>query len=189
MNPTSRFFAVISFIFATAVFSYFQKSSIDKVINSDNSELIVNKIPEVIYEDLDNATSFKVKDLLNKEKFVFVHFWGTWCAPCQEEFPQLVTLIEKLKDDPVSFVLVAANDDSKKVDKFLKRFKGLKEKSHVVLDNDGSSLVKFGTVKVPESYIFSPDGRGLKKFIGPQEWDQEYYFQKIRSIINPVSRL
>ncbi len=45
-------------------------------------------------------------------KIVFLHFWGSWCAPCQVEFPELQELHDILKEDEgVAFVFVQSRED------------------------------------------------------------------------------
>jgi len=44
-------------------------------------------------------------------KLVFLHFWGSWCPPCQAEFPELQVLYDSLSgDDAVAFVLVQGRE-------------------------------------------------------------------------------
>ncbi|UCH75291.1 MAG: TlpA family protein disulfide reductase [Rhodospirillales bacterium] len=45
-------------------------------------------------------------------RIVFLHFWGSWCPPCQVEFPELQRLYDTLKaDDRIAFVLVQSRED------------------------------------------------------------------------------
>ena len=38
-----------------------------------------------------------------------VNVWATWCGPCREEFPALVSLAERRKDDGLRVVFVSAD--------------------------------------------------------------------------------
>lgn len=47
-----------------------------------------------------------------KNKVTLINFWGTWCPPCREEFPHLVKLRERFKDDPrFVFASVVCGED------------------------------------------------------------------------------
>ena len=50
-------------------------------------------------------------------------------------------------------------------------------------DSTGASMTTFGTVKVPETYLFDSSFRNLKKFIGPQSWGMEAFAPRVRRLI------
>ena len=43
-------------------------------------------------------TRVRLEDL--KGKVVLINYWGTWCGPCQLEFPQLAALERSLRSEP-----------------------------------------------------------------------------------------
>ena len=71
-------------------------------------------------------------------------------------------------DDEVSYLLVAVNDEPKKIKKFLKKFPSLKGK--VLLDSSSAHQKFFGVYKLPETFIVGRDGTILKKYEGAKEW-------------------
>ncbi len=46
-------------------------------------------------------------------KVVLVNFWATWCAPCREEIPMLVSLHEKFSAKGLEIVGIAVDSASK----------------------------------------------------------------------------
>ena len=57
-----------------------------------------------------------------RDKVVLVQFWGTWCAPCKAEMPQLIDLYEKYRKDGFEIIGINTNtsgDDEKKVRQFV----------------------------------------------------------------------
>ena len=47
-----------------------------------------------------------------KGKVTLVNFWGTWCPPCREEFPELAELHNSFKDKPgFQFLSVSCSSD------------------------------------------------------------------------------
>ena len=57
------------------------------------------------------------------------------------------------------------------------------ENVKVVHDQEGKSMPIFGTVKVPETYLFDPKGKNLNKFVGPQDWGHPNYLSRIKLLL------
>lgn len=91
-------------------------------------KLIINKIKNVgnlygfrtneisknyVVNDLD-GNSTTLKKLAKEKGFLFLDFWGTWCAPCKELTPQLVELHQEI-GDKIQFVSLAFELDPKPV--------------------------------------------------------------------------
>lgn len=78
---------IIAFVlFQLGRYFYFQPS----VIQGEDS-------PNFTAELL-NGEEMQLSDL--RGKYVLVDFWGSWCAPCRRENPQLVQFQQKYKDTP-----------------------------------------------------------------------------------------
>ena len=100
-----------------------------------------------------------------KGKVVVLNFWATWCAPCLDELPSLQQLQKEMP--AVRIVAVSIDDDKVAYDAFLKQY-SISLLS--VRDGSTASNLKFGSVKVPESYVIDRQGLIRRKFIGPQDW-------------------
>lgn len=67
------------------------------------------RFPDVLLAAPD-GTGMKISDL--RGRLVLLHFWGSWCAPCQAEFPDLQRLYDSLAaDDRIAFVLMQSRED------------------------------------------------------------------------------
>ncbi len=67
------------------------------------------RFPDLAVTDPD-GTPTTLSD--QRGRVVFLHFWGSWCPPCQVEFPELQRLYDSLKaDERIAFVLVQARED------------------------------------------------------------------------------
>ncbi len=187
MSISFRIITISLIIGSTFFYAFYEKSKIDKM--HENSGEILQTLPEFTMYDLETNKPLSSEHiLLNSEKGAIVHFWGTWCAPCEAELPSFIDFSKKFKGMGLNFYLVAVNDDKKKVKKFMKRFKKLPDHIKVTLDPEGVTLPLFGTVKVPETYLFNKEGKHLTKFIGPQDWSHPDYFKRVlRNIENSFS--
>ncbi len=102
-------------------------------------------------------------------KLLVVHFWATWCAPCEEELPGLLAWWKEAKADPrIELVAVSVDEDWKTVDGFLAKRNAAD--LPLALDPKKSAASAFGTEKFPETWILAPDGTILIHQVGPQDW-------------------
>lgn len=60
---------------------------------------------------------------MNKGKVVLINFFATWCPPCREEIPGLVSLVQSYPADKVTFIGVSVDQDVPLVDPFVKKMK------------------------------------------------------------------
>ena len=65
----------------------------------------VTEIDEAALKSLLGAGAGRARPLL-------VNFWATWCAPCREEFPDLVQIRRQYGAERLDFVLVSLDDPS-----------------------------------------------------------------------------
>ena len=102
-------------------------------------------------------------------KLLVVHFWATWCAPCEEELPGLLAWWREAKADPrIELLAVSVDEEWPTVDGFLAKRSAAD--LPVALDprKEGSSA--FGTVKFPETWFLSPKGEVVFHQVGPLDW-------------------
>lgn len=169
---------IISF---TLIYSLYWRNQFAPMINQFEGELILKEMPSFEVTRISDSQKLKREDFLNNQgKLTLIHFWGTWCGPCEAELPPLIELSKKFSAQEVTFLLVAVQDTKEKVMKYFKRFGDLPDNMILAIDDRGDSMNQFGTVKVPETYVFNPRGINLSKFIGPQDWDQIRYYDRLR---------
>lgn len=182
--------AIIAFIMAsTLAYSIVQKRKIDKLTSEEN-HLILKEMPEFSLPAIEGRKDSELvtnQNIFSKgHNVTLVHFWGTWCAPCEAELPDFLEFISKLSSKDIRVILLAVQDDEKKINKFLKRFGDLPSNVTVVHDPDGKSMMTFGTVKVPETFLFAKNGKSLNKYVGPQDWLHKSYLDRMNFYINSV---
>jgi len=173
-----RILIILLIILATIGYSIYQKRSLQSQL-AGQFQTILNKVPESVFETLEGEP-FDVHKFYEEEKveLLVVHYWGTWCGPCEAELPALLSFIKRFEGRPgVKFLLVAVNDEVFKIKKHLKGFGIPKSSIHWLLDNKNIHRDIYGTTRVPETYVFSSDKTTLRKYVGPQEWNKTMFFQ------------
>lgn len=102
-------------------------------------------------------------------RLLVVHFWATWCAPCEEELPGLVAWWNEAKADPrIELVAVSVDEEWATVERFLAMRNAAS--LPVALDPGKSAASAFGTEKFPETWFLSPSGEVLLHRAGPLDW-------------------
>lgn len=113
-----------------------------------------------------NGEAFELKQL--RGNYVLVDFWGSWCAPCRADNPNIVKLYDEFNGksftDASGFELVSVAIETKKERSISAIEKdGLRWKYHIVLlDRFKSEIAKaFGVREIPTKYLLSPLGEVL----------------------------
>ena len=177
----TKILIVVALIGGALAYSLYSKKSLEDQLAQESDQLL-SRLPQVTFRTLDGQPYNTQELIQSTPKGVFVHFWATWCGPCEAELPELLEHIET-RGDEVVFLIVAINDELPKIKKFMSTLKISKErKVFWLLDNDSVHRNQFGTMKLPETFLFKGDGAILRRFVGPQEWLKPQFFDMFRPL-------
>lgn len=125
-------------------------------IAADGAEIVKVTGPDVLQ---------RVKE--SPGKAVLVNIWATWCAPCVEEFPELLEIRHAWKDRGLEVMLVSADFDSQ-YDK-LKAFLAEQKVDFVTYHKTGKDMAfidSFGTDEwtgaLPVTLLYDDAGKLVK---------------------------
>jgi thiol-disulfide isomerase/thioredoxin len=141
--------------------------------------VIVYSVQDHVVAVGDSAPSFRVKTesgaiMTPKDfggKVLILNFWASWCAPCVQEIPSL-NQIQKMFASQ-GLVVLGVNVDSKEelYRNMLQRFQVTFQ---TVRDPQENINYRYGTYKVPESYIIDRNGKVLQKYAGLPDVNGEW---------------
>ena len=112
--------------------------------------------------------SFMMKDLAGKEhhlsdyhgKWVLVNYWATWCPPCLDEIPDLVSLHENKKSKDL-VVLGVAVDYKSELE--VRNFVDDMLISYPVILGNSKIYSQYGAPEIlPTTYLYNPQGKLVK---------------------------
>jgi len=99
---------------------------------------------------------------------VVLNFWATWCPPCVEELPSLISMQARMKEKGVIVLAVSIDVDSEFYHHFLKE---RNVNLLTVRDPEQKTPTMYGTFGWPETYIIDRKGIVRRKLIGPVDWN------------------
>ncbi|HEV2863272.1 MAG TPA: redoxin domain-containing protein [Pyrinomonadaceae bacterium] len=135
----------------------------------DSSAAGAPKVTEIKEADL--------KSLLGagagRERPLLVNFWATWCAPCREEFPDLVEIRGQYGPDALDFVLVSLDDPSemdKAVPEFLAEARAAAFPSYLLNADDSDAAINLvdptWSGELPATFLYDRSGALVFKHKG-----------------------
>lgn len=139
---------------------------------------------------LTTAPFFSMKDLNGKiiepaqfkDKVLVINFWASWCAPCVEEFPSILKLIETYKDDVV-LVAISGDESEAALRGFIKNYRLVGLPVYVTWDQNLSVASLYGTKKLPESYIFGRGNQFFRKIEGIKNWHSPAFVKTFENLV------
>jgi thiol-disulfide isomerase/thioredoxin len=111
-------------------------------------------------------------------KVIFVNFWATWCPPCREEIPELITL-QKRYGANLQIVGISEDDDpAENVLKFAKE-RGI---NYPIAMATPEVIAAYGGVPaLPTTFVVDTQGRVVEKHAGLHP--MESYVREIRALL------
>ena len=97
-----------------------------------------------------------------KGEVTLVNVWASWCVPCRDEAPLLMTLAA---DRRIRVVGITYKDQPDNARRFLGRYGNPFVANGV--DGNGRAAIEWGVYGVPETFVVGRDGRIAYKLIGP----------------------
>ena len=142
-------------------------------------EYNIGLAPNFELEDIDGQM-FDLKS--TRGRWVFLHFWASWCGPCREEMPTIQVLSQIIDEDKLHFVLVNTAEDEDTIFKFL----GIIAPNLTsMMDADGQITEIWKPRGLPTTFLIDPEGKVRYQAIGGREWNQPVYSQFVRSLTSP----
>jgi peroxiredoxin len=117
-----------------------------------------------------------------------VHFWASWCRPCEEEFPQLDRfhrghIMQNLEASGIRLITISNDFTVAPAARFIEKH-GVS--FPVYLDPEqASNLVVVGQRQLPSTVMVGADGRFHRLALGKLDWD----FPRLLEVLTAIAAL
>lgn len=151
-------------------------------------------LPPLDLQPLVNSDSAPTTESL-VGKVTVLHFWGTWCPPCRDEFPGFVKLAKKFENEPrVAIVSVSCSGGPEY------NLAELKSETEAYLTDVAPGMPTFcdpaamtraqiamllsgGTIGYPTTMLADSEGRIVDVLAGYREGDMEKLQTRIEAMM------
>jgi cytochrome c biogenesis protein CcmG/thiol:disulfide interchange protein DsbE len=124
------------------------------------------------------ASPIDLTDL--RGRVVYLDFWASWCAPCQQSFPWMQAMQDAYERRGLTVVAVNLDQHREDAERFLAKFH---PNFDVRFDPQGEAAERFKVQGMPTSVII--DRHGVPRFthIGFRPVDRTAYEDELRRIL------
>ena len=122
----------------------------------------INKVPDFSLPAVPGKKPVDMRDY--KGKVVLLTFWATWCGPCVQEIPSLISLQKEFGSD--GFAVIAISMDQGGDSLVGKMIKKTGINYPVVMGNAKVSQDFGGIFGIPTSFLVSRSGKVVKRYNG-----------------------
>lgn len=105
-------------------------------------------------------------------KWVFLHFWASWCGPCRKELPNIQRLQKAMHKSRLKIILINTAESEDTVFEF---FGKISVNLSSLLDTDGEVTEKYKPRGLPATFLVDPEGKMQYLFFGGRPWDKPVY--------------
>ncbi len=115
------------------------------------------------------GNSISAMDEIKKHKVTIIDFWASWCGPCREEMPAMMTLYEKYKDQGLGILGVSLDNDQEAWQKAISMFKLPWAQMSDLKGWESAAAQQFNVTSIPHTMVVDAQGKILRRGLRGQE--------------------
>ena len=167
-----KFLSIPFLVIFIIIFVVFYKGL--KNTNTYTPDVKINsEVPSFSVKLLYSNEKINSSEVFEIDKFYLMNIWSSWCVPCRDEHPILMSLS---KNNKLTIIGMNYKDNKKNAKSFLDELGNPYEK--IIVDKNGTISIEWGAFGVPETFIIY-NNKIIKKYIGPLNNELMIEIQKI----------
>lgn len=135
-------------------------SALPQKIISRKRTLVGNQAPSFTMKDVDGKN---VSFDNFKGKYVLLDFWASWCVPCRQQTPFIVSAYTRFKNKNFEIVSISLDDDALKWSKAIKKdqMNWINLSDLKGMNNEAAKL--YGVQPIPDNFLIDPSGKIIER--------------------------
>ncbi|MGB5261769.1 MAG: TlpA disulfide reductase family protein [Gammaproteobacteria bacterium] len=140
-------------------------------------ELDGREAPPLVLDNLDGER-WDISEA--RGRWLFVHFWASWCGPCRKEMPTIQAIFPQLDASQLEIVLINTAETEDTVFSFLAE---VAPDITPLMDTDGLVTEQWQPRGLPATFFVDPEGRLQYLALGGRPWDTPEYLEFVQRLV------
>lgn len=133
--------------------------------------------PPLVLDNLDGER-WDISDA--RGRWLFVHFWASWCGPCRREMPTIQAIFPEFDASQLEIVLINTAESEDTVFSFLAE---VAPDITPLMDTDGLVTEQWQPRGLPATFFVDPEGRLRYLALGGRPWDTPEYLEFVERLV------
>ena len=113
-----------------------------------------------------NGKTTRLSDYVGRGQYVLADFWASWCGPCRQQIPDLISLYQQYKEKGLTVLGIAFRDKPQETEKAIC---DLDIPYPQIINAQDIPATLYGIDALPHTILFAPDGTIIARNIYGEE--------------------